>query len=135
MRTYLLAFLLIVIPAAYEKGSATKTAKDAGTTLRIVKDELSQRGNFYLVKGSIYNPNASAVKNVVIRYYVWKKFMGHDDVNRGSIVKQTGGLCEAKIKYLPPKQTVEFATDANAQIYNDVTPDPLEASISAEWDQ
>src|ERR1700677_410303 len=94
------AFLaLMAVSVAYGKDSTTK-ARDEGITLRIVKDELVERGGWYSVKGSVYNPNSKAVKNVVIRYYVWKKFMGHDDINRGSIVKQTGGLCTATIKYL-----------------------------------
>jgi hypothetical protein len=96
---------LLAVPSAYGNAQAKKTAvKSAGSTLKIVKDDLFKQGGFYLVKGSIYNPNAKAVKNVVIKYYIWKKFIGHDD--RGSIVKQGGGLVLAKINYLPPKQTV-----------------------------
>lgn len=129
------AFLaLITAPSAPGNAQAKKTAvKSAGSTLKIVKDDLFKQGGFYLVKGSIYNPNAKAVKNVVIRYYIWKKFIGHDD--RGSVVKQGGGLVVAKINYLPPKQTVEFTTDSGAPVYVDVEPDPLKAEITAEWDQ
>ena len=47
-------------------------SKGAGSTLRIVRDSLLESGNFYFVKGAIYNPNSMAVKNVVIKYYVWK---------------------------------------------------------------
>jgi len=47
-------------------------SKGAGSTLRIVRDSLLENGNFYFVKGAIYNPNSMAVKNVVIKYYVWK---------------------------------------------------------------
>jgi hypothetical protein len=100
------------------------------------------------VKGSIYNPNDKGVKNVVIRYYIWKKFMGKDGY--GLIIKVTGGLETARIKYLPPKQTVDFTTGevvpeieltsgsrtkvlASVQRY--VKPDPIEAEISAEWER
>jgi hypothetical protein len=128
-------FALVASPFAYGNGQASKktTVKNAGSTLKIIKDDLFKQGHFYLVKGSIYNPNAKAVKNVVIRYYIWKKFIGHDD--RGSVVKRGGGLVLARINYLPPKQTVEFTTDAGAPIYVDVEPDPLKAEISADWDQ
>ena len=134
-------FLVVVLfalagsPVAYGNGQTSKKAavKNAGSTLKIIKDDLFKQGHFYLVKGSIYNPNAKAVKNVVIRYYIWKKFIGHDD--RGSVVSQGGGLVLAKINYLPPKQTVEFATDNGAPVYVDVEPDPLKAEISADWDQ
>jgi hypothetical protein len=125
---------LITTSSAYGNAQAKKTTvKSAGSTLKIVKDDLFKQGGFYLVKGSIYNPNAKAVKNVVIRYYIWKKFIGHDD--RGSTVKQGGGLVLARINYLPPKQTVEFTTDSGAPVYVDVEPDPLKAEITAEWDQ
>ncbi|HEY1938415.1 MAG TPA: hypothetical protein VGJ33_10820 [Candidatus Angelobacter sp.] len=92
-------------PAVYGNGQASKktAAKSAGSTLKIIKGGLFKQGSFYLVKGSIYNPNAKAVKNVIIRYYVWKKFFGHDD--RGSIVKQGGGVVIARINYLPPKHS------------------------------
>jgi hypothetical protein len=128
-------FALIAVPSSYGYGQATKktAVKSAASTLKIVKDGLFKQGSFYLVKGSIYNPNAKAVKNVVIRYYIWKKFIGHDD--RGSIVKQGGGLVIARINYLPPKQTVEFTTDDGAPVYVDVEPEPLKAEITAEWDQ
>jgi hypothetical protein len=131
-----LLFALMVVPAAYGKGPASKpAAKDAGATLKIVKDGLYEHDGFYFVKGSIYNPNANGVKNVVIRYYIWKKFIGHAD--RGSIVEKGGGLVIARIKYLPPKQTVEFATatDDSAPVYTNAEPDPLNAEINAEWDQ
>ena len=124
----------IAAPSAHGNTQTKKTAvKSAGSTLKIVKDDLFKQGGFYLVKGSIYNPNTKAVKNVVIKYYIWKKFIGHED--RGSIVKEGGGLVLAKINYLPPKQTVEFTTDSGAPVYVDVEPDPLKAEITAEWDQ
>ena len=107
-------------------------SKDAGSTLRIVRASLLENGNFYFVKGSIYNPNSMAVKNVVIKYYVWKKWMGQDGY--GLRIKQTGGLVLANIKYLPPKQTVEFtATGGNNApvmvLQSGLMPDPLNAEM------
>jgi|SRR5271165_3353052 len=125
----------LITSVAYGKDPATKTAKTAGSTLRIVKDDLYERGGWYFVKGGVYNPNTRAVKNVTIRYYIWKQFVGHDDIRRGSVVKETGGLVTAIIRYLPPKQTVEFTTDDSAPVYRDITPDLLEAQITADWDQ
>ena len=135
-RFQILALLLVIsaVASPEETTQESKTAqkKDAGPTLRIVKDDLYQRGNFYFVKGSIYNPNEKGVENVVIRYYIWKKFIGHAD--RGSLVSKGGGLEEATIKYLPPKQTVEFTTDDSAPVYIDVKPDPIKAELAAEWE-
>ena len=110
-------------------------AVSPGSTLRIVKDELLENGNFYFVKGSIYNPNNRAVKNVVIKYYIWKKWMGKD--GHGTVVKENGGLVSASIKYLPPKQTVEFIAtgDNSAPVMAQDVPDPLDAKIIAEWEQ
>ena len=111
--------------------------KPAGPTLRIVKDTLIDSDNFYIVKGNIYNPNNDGVKNVVIKYYVWKKWMGKD--GHGSAIKETGGLVSAKIKYLPPKQTVDFvANDGTAPVMtpeSGLVPDPISAEITADWDE
>jgi hypothetical protein len=140
--------------------------KDAGSTLRIVKDSLigvpteSPRGypfRCYVVKGSIYNPNNIAVKNVVVRYYIWKKFMGKDghgeelkrDGGYATIedLKRTGGLVYAIIKYLPPKQTADFIATGDfsestgfpaAPTFSDgseLFPGTISAEISAEWDK
>jgi hypothetical protein len=112
--------------------------KPAGSTLRIVKDKLIevQDGGLYAVKGSIYNPNATGVKNVVINYYIWKKYMGKD--GHGLAIKETGGMVSARVKYLPPKQTVDFtATSLNAPVMtpeSGLIPDPINAEITAEWD-
>jgi len=61
--------------------------------------------------------------------------MGKD--GEGSLIKDTGGLVSATIKYLPPKQTVEFtATSRNAGVkINGQEPDPISAEITAEWDE
>jgi hypothetical protein len=94
-----------------------------------------ENGNFYEVKGSIYNPNNGAVKNVAIRYRVWKKFMGKDGY--GSAIKSNGGLVLATIKYIPPKQTVDFIASGDAPVMtvqSGLLPDPISAEITAEWD-
>lgn len=110
---------------------------DVGATLKIVKDDLLKDEYFYYVKGSVYNPNSDGVKNVVIRYYIWKKWMGQD--GHGSAIKETGGLVSAMIKYLPPKQSVDFtATSHNAPVMtreSGSVPDPIEAEITADWDR
>ena len=141
----ILAFALLLHGQNKPPAPDTKTEavrKPAGSTLRIVNDQLIEvddgdcRGCLYAVKGSIYNPNSDAVKNVVIRYYTWKKFMGKD--GHGTAIKETGGLVLARIKYLPPKQTVDFsATGPDAQVMtaeSGLLPDPISAEITAEWD-
>jgi hypothetical protein len=137
-KTILVAIALFTVICLAQTGKKPPAAsgRDAGATLKIVKDSLSSDEDFYVVKGSIYNPNSRGVKNVVIRYYVWKQFMGKNDAKRGSIVNETGGLTTAKIKYLPPKQTIEFTTgDSTAVEYSDIRPDPLSSEITAEWDE
>jgi len=116
--------------------------KPAGSTLRIINDNLVKVNDgdcincLYAVKGSIYNPNSDAVKNVVIRYYIWKKWMGKEG---NASMTVTGGLVTATIKYLPPKQTVDFtATSRNAPVMTPASgkvPDPISAEITAEWDE
>ena len=136
-KTLLIGMVLCTVLCSAQAGkkATTASAKNAGATLKIVKDSLSDSEEFYVVKGAIYNPNNRGVKNVVIKYYIWKKFMGQDDVKRGSLVKETGGLTTAKINYLPPKQTVEFTTsDSSAVKYVDIKADALSAEITAEWD-
>jgi hypothetical protein len=117
--------------------------KPAGSTLRIVNDNLVTvddgdcRGCLYAVRGSVYNPNSDGVKNVVINYFIWKKWMGK--AGHGLAIKGTGGLVSATIKYLPPKQTVEFtATSRNAPVMtreSGQVPDPISAEISAAWEE
>lgn len=133
---FVLTLALLVASAPCVLGQAS-TRKPAGSTLRIVQDTLVVNGYFYDVKGSIYNPNNDAVKNVVIKYYVWKKLMGKD--GHGSVPKETGGLVSATLKYLPPKQIVDFtATSHNAAVMtpeSGLSPDPINAEISADWDE
>jgi hypothetical protein len=64
--------------------------------------------------------------------------MGRD--GHGLVIKETGGLVTANIKYIPPKQSVEFTAsgDNTAPVMSPesgLLPDPLDAKISAEWDK
>ena len=132
----------VLVVSISPSGAAQSTRKPAGSTLRIVQDMLIATGglsgsNYYQVKGAIYNPNNEAVKNVVIRYFIWKKWLGQD--GHGSIIKDTGGLVTATIKYLPPKQTVDFIATSPLGVPRMTTdsgllPDPISAEITAEWD-
>jgi hypothetical protein len=116
--------------------------KAAGSTLRIVNDNLVKVNDgdcincLYTVKGSVYNPNSDGVKNIVIRYYIWKKWMGKEG---NASMTVTGGLVTATIKYIPPKQTVDFtATSRNAPVMTPASgkvPDPISAEITADWDE
>jgi hypothetical protein len=129
--------LFLCLSAALLPGiSGSLHAKGVGPTLKIVKEDLYERNDRYLVKGSIYNPNARAVKNVSISYYIWKKWQGQE--GHGWIIRDTGGLVEATIKYIPPKSSVDFvATSDNAIVMTEesgLRPDPLAAEISASWD-
>ncbi len=137
-----LSGIIVGTPVARCGGQAAQS-KPAGSTLKIVNDDLVKVndgdciGCFYAVKGSIYNPNSDGVKNVVVRYYIWKKWMGKD--GHGSAIKETGGLVSATIKYLPPKQTVDFmATSHDAPVMSEksgLMPDPISAEVTAAWDK
>jgi hypothetical protein len=134
--------LAMLVPTVRGSDDQKPTRKPAGETLKIVNDNLIKvddgdcRGCLYNVKGSIYNPNDEGVKNVVIRYYIWKKWMGKDGHGLG--IKKLGGLVSATIKYLPPKQTVEFtAVSRYAPVMtreSGLLPDPINAEITAEWE-
>ncbi len=109
-------------------------AEDTHPVLKVVQDSLEKRGNFYFVKGSIYNPSEKGASNVTVTYHIWKKWIGKD--GHGQRIKDTGGLVEAHIKYLPPKQTVEYSAtgDDNAPVMVHDVPDSLEAEITCEWE-
>jgi hypothetical protein len=137
-----LIFVAILIPIARSSDDQKASRKPAGSTLKIVNDELIKvddgdcRGCLYGVKGSIYNPNDNGVKNVVIKYLIWKKWMGKD--GHGLAIKETGGMVSARIKYLPPKQTIDFtATSRYAPVMtreSGLLPDPISAEITADWE-
>ncbi len=129
-------FLSLVFLVSVSYADKQESGADLG--LKIVKDDLLKRGNFYFVKGIIHNPNNEPVKNVKIRYLVWKKWMGQD--GHGSIIRDTGGLVQSLTKFIPPKQSVEFTAvgDKTAPVMtvkSGLLPDPIEAEIFAEWDR
>lgn len=137
-----LSVIAVWTPGARSDGQPAPP-KPAGSTLKIVNDNLVKVddgdciGCLYAVKGSIYNPNSDGVKNVIVRYYIWKKWMGKD--GHGSAIKETGGLVSATIKYLPPKQTIDFlASSHDAPVMAEksgLEPDPISAEVTAEWDE
>jgi hypothetical protein len=137
MRPELRRLVLAAIGAAFLVGSAGLGATVPAPALRIIKDALQQHGNFYVVVGTIYNPSTRAVKNVVVRYYIWKKWQGTD--GHGSIIKEGGGLVEASIRFIPPKASVDFVAESELApvmtAASGLLPDPIIAEISAEWDQ
>ena len=100
-----------------------------------MKDELVEVGYRYQVKGAIHNPSKYPMKDVKVRYLVWKKFKGVHDERWGPITERTGGEVLAEIKYLPAGQTVEFTAVGTepVQTYTNTLPDPLEAEIEAKW--
>jgi hypothetical protein len=108
-------------------------AEDAKPSVMIVKDALVEKDGNYSIEGVAYNPNAKAVKNVVITYRVWKKWLGQE--GHGNAVKEKGGLLSATVKAIPPKQSTEFKATGgnNAPVIEGQTPEKLEAEISAEW--
>jgi hypothetical protein len=115
-----------------------KPVKEAAPQLKIIKDELRNNGGFYSVNGTVHNPSDKPVKNVVIKYYVWKKWMGKD--GHGTNIRDTGGLVSANIKYIPPKESVDFTATGgdNAPAMapeSGLMPDPIDAEITAEWDK
>jgi hypothetical protein len=108
-------------------------AKPAKPSPMIVKDSMVEKGGNYSVEGVVYNPDTKPIKNVVIKYRIWKKWLGQD--GHGAAVKETGGLVTANVKAIPPKQSTEFTATggSNAPVVEGQTPDPLEAEISADW--
>ena len=132
------------------RSSGQKPSRNnAGSTLRIVNDHLVtvNDGDWYAVKGSIYNPNNDGVKNVVISYYVWKKYIGdaapkvnpRDGTKLPTVWRTNGGLVSATIMYLPPKQTVDFIARGDDAFVmtpeSGLVPDPISAEITADWDR
>jgi hypothetical protein len=137
----ILLLAVAVLSASAQQPKPPAKASDAPPVLKIIQDSLQKQGGYsYLVKGTVYNPHDKAVKNVVIKYYIWKKYMNCTPVIGQCKRLQTGGLVTANLKYLPPKQSVDFtATQESAsccadELPNEV-PDPLMAEITAEWDQ
>ena len=130
--------LFVCLACVVSLSYADKQDTGADPGLKIIKDDLLEHSNFYFVKGIIHNPNNEPVKNVKIRYLVWKKWMGQD--GHGTIIRDTGGLVQSLIKYIPPKQSVEFTavgekTAPVMTVKSGLLPDPIAAEIIAEWDR
>ncbi len=102
----------------------------ASKAAHIVNDQLmeSQDGFHFRVVGKIYNSSDRALVNVYIVYNIWKKYYPN-----GSLVKQTDGQVSARIKYLPPRQMVDFVAAGEAPIFSSAQPEPIQAEITAEF--
>ena len=105
------------------RNSASKAA-------HIVNDQLMETpdGFHYRVIGKVYNSSDKALVNVSIVYNIWKR-----NYPNGSLVKGTDGQVAAHIKYLPPKQMVEFVATGNAPLISSSEPEPIQAEIMAEF--
>lgn len=129
---------LLLAVALSASAQQHKPIAKAAPALKIIQDSLQQANDRYFVKGTVYNPHDKPVKNVVINYYIWKKYMNRPS-NMGSQIRETGGLVTANIKFIPPKQSVDFmATGCCAGVMipeSGIVPDPLSAEITAEWDK
>jgi len=114
---------------------ALNSCKKGEPVPKLIKDELVKVGYDYQVKGSIHNPSKSAMKDVKVRYLVWRKFKGVKDDRWGEITERTGGEVTAQINYLPAGETVEFTAIGSERVptYVDTVPDPLQAEIEAKW--
>ncbi len=85
-------------------------------------------GFHYRVIGKIYNSSDNALVNVSIVYNIWKK-----NYPNGSLVKGADGQVSAHIKYLPPKQMVDFVATGNAPVITSSEPRPSRSEIAAEF--
>jgi hypothetical protein len=98
---------------------------------RIIQETLFRQHDFYGIRGTAFNPTDRGMKNVVIKYYLFKSHMGKP--NEGILVQTTGGLVEAQLRYLPPKIPVEFTAYSENAPTGGRTPE-IEPEITAEWD-
>lgn len=108
-------------------------SNENNSKIEIINDELYAYGNFYFIKGIVINTGNKALKNVTIKYYIWKKRMGKN--GHGSIIRDTGGLVISTIKYLPSNIPIDFTTklNENAPIMtksSGLLPDTLNAKIT-----
>jgi len=104
----------------------------ASKAAHIVSDKLveSANGEDYQVVGKVYNSSDKALADVVIVYRVWKEHYP----NGYQLVKPTAGRVFARIKYLPPKQTVDFVATGVAPVFPSAQPDPIDApEITAKF--
>lgn len=136
----IMALLLVAMALDAPAQQRKPTAKAApAPALKIIQDSLHQANDRYFVKGTVYNPHDKPVKNVVINYYIWKKYMGKENSRMGSLIRDTGGLVTANIKFIPPKQSVDFTATGCCAIVmvpeSGIIPDPINAEMTAEWAQ
>ncbi|MGP8270511.1 MAG: hypothetical protein ACLQLH_10630 [Terracidiphilus sp.] len=137
--TYLGAVLAVGLGLAASQ-EAPKPANAAATqtpirnaaskAAHIVNDQLMETpdGFHYRVIGKVYNSSDEALVNVSIVYNIWKKYYPN-----GSLVKGTDGQVSAHIKYLPPKQMVDFVAAGNAPVITSSEPEPIQAEIAAQF--
>jgi hypothetical protein len=138
-----IAFLGAILAVGIGLAASQDTSKPAGASAaqipvrnaasraaHIVNDQLmeSPDGFHYRVVGKIYNSSDKALVNVYIVYNIWKKYYPN-----GSLVKETDGQVSARIKYLPPRQMVDFVAAGNAPIFSSSQPEPIQAEINAEF--
>jgi hypothetical protein len=117
-------------PKPTNAAAQTPVRTAASKAAHIVTDQLmeSPDGFHYRVIGKVYNSSDKALVNVTIVYNIWKK-----NFPNGSLVIGTDGQVSARIKYLPPKQMVDFVAIGNAPLISSSEPEPIEAEIMAEF--
>lgn len=132
----LLAGLGAAMPQAAQKpadaAEQVSVPNAASKSAHIVSDKLveSANGEDYQVVGKVYNSSDKALADVVIVYRVWKEHYP----NGYQLVKPTAGTVLARIKYLPPKQTVDFVATGVAPVFPSAQPDPIDApEITAKF--
>jgi len=103
----------------------------ANPTPRIIQESLFKQNTFYGIRGTVFNPSDRAMRNIVIKYYLYKSHVGKP--NEGILVHDTGGLVEARVAYLPPKTPIDFiAYSENAPTGGRTL--VITAEITADWD-
>jgi hypothetical protein len=98
---------------------------------RIIQESLFRQNDFYGIRGTVFNPTDRAMKNVTIKYYLYKSHMGKP--NEGLVVHDTGGLVEARLAYLPPKTPIDFVAYSENAPTGGRIPE-IASEITAEWD-
>ena len=101
----------------------TPARSEASKAVHVVSQQLGETadGFSYRVVGKVYNSGDKALANVVIVYQVWKKYYPN-----GFQLSGTKGQVMAHIKYLPPKQTIDFEATGTAPTFPSAEPGPLD---------
>lgn len=133
---FLLAGIGLAVPQAAEKpvdvAEQAPGTSAASKAAHIVSDKLveSANGEDYQVVGKVYNSSDKALADVVIIYRIWKEHYP----NGFKLVNPTAGRVFARIKYLPPKQTVNFVATGVAPVFPSAQPDPIDSpEITAKF--